>query len=145
MLFRERLVPSVPVYVVCAVIGGMFGLILVPISPLAGVITSILMAIAICVALALTSPVVEVRPDEVRCGPATITPDLLGAPEVLEGEDWARTMGTGFEPLAFHVTRGWVRRGVRAPVLDREDPTTAWVVSSRTPEELARALRAARR
>ncbi|WP_217349644.1 DUF3093 family protein [Herbaspirillum sp. VT-16-41] len=44
---------------------------------------------------------------------------------------------------AHHCTRGWIHTGVRAEVLDDEDPTTAWIASSRRPEDLALALRAA--
>ncbi|GAB2544567.1 DUF3093 domain-containing protein [Brachybacterium huguangmaarense] len=142
-LFRERLTPSPAVWIVAAATGALFGIILVPLSTLAAMIVAPLMAVGACVLLAMTSPVVEIRPDLVAVGPARIEPELLGAPEVLEGEDWARTMGTGFEPLAHHCVRGWIRGGVRLPVLDRQDPTTAWVVSSRRPEELALAVRAA--
>lgn len=145
VLLRERLLPSVGVWVVAALTGGLFGLIIVPISLVAGIVVAILMAIGACVLLAATSPVLEVREDLVRAGSARIEPELLGLPAVLEGEDWGEVMGTGFEPLAFHVTRGWIRRGVRVPVLDREDPTTAWVLSSRHPDRLAEALRAASR
>ncbi|MGP9693667.1 DUF3093 domain-containing protein [Brachybacterium sp. AOP25-B2-12] len=143
VLFRERLLPSVGVWIVGALTGGLFGLILVPISVEAGFVVSILMAIGVCVIFAATSSVLEVREGLVRAGSARIEPELLGIPAVLEGEAWTEVMGTGFEPLAFHVTRGWIRRGVRVPVLDREDPTTAWVLSSRHPDQLARALRAA--
>ena len=66
------------------------------------------------------------------------------AAEVLEGEDWARTMGVDFEPLAFHCTRGWIHSGVRVPLHDEDDPTSAWVASSRRPGDLALALRSAR-
>src|SRR5690625_5941878 len=76
-------------------------------------------------------------------GRARIEVELLGDPTVLEGEDWATTMSTGFEPLAHHCTRGWIHSGIRADVLDEQDPTTAWLASSRRPQDLALALRSA--
>ncbi len=143
-LYRERLTPSVPVWIVAAVTGAIFGVILVPISVVAAVVVAIAMAIAVCVALAVTSPLVEVTGEHVAVGRARIEPELLGAPETLDADGWAETMSTGFEPLAYHCTRGWLREGVRVPVLDDDDPTTAWVISSRRPEQLALAVLAAR-
>ena len=69
--------------------------------------------------------------------------DQLGAPQVLKGEDWALTIGQDFEPLAHHCVRGWTRSGLRIEVLDPEDPITAWVASTRRPDDLALALRTA--
>ncbi|MGO1284560.1 MAG: DUF3093 family protein, partial [Brachybacterium sp.] len=63
---------------------------------------------------------------------------------VLHGEEWARTVGQDFEPLAHHCVRGWTRSGLRVEVLDDADPTTAWVASSRRPDDLALALRTAK-
>lgn len=144
VLYRERLLPSPAVWLVGAVFGLVLGVILVPISVTLAVVVSLVMAVTMCIVLGVTSPVLLVSPGEVQCGQARIEPELLGPATVLDREAWDQTMGVGFEPLAHHVTRGWIRGGVRMPVLDAEDPTTAWVVSSRRPEAFALALQAAR-
>lgn len=143
LLFRERLTPSPVVALIAAITGAVFGVILVPLSVLAAVIVGIVLAVSAVVLLLLTAPVIEVAPDRVVAGPARIEPELLGDPQLLEGQDWADTMGQEFEPLAYHCTRGWLHAGVRVPIHDDQDPTTAWVISSRRPEELALALTAA--
>jgi len=89
------------------------------------------------------SPVLEVSDSRFRLGRARIDVTELGEPQVLRGEDWALTIGQDFEPLAHHEVRGWTRSGIRVEVLDPEDPTTAWVASTRRPEDLALALRTA--
>src|SRR5699024_5076995 len=69
--------------------------------------------------------------------------EMLGTPTVLRGEEWTRTIGQDFEPLAHHCVRGWTRSGLRVEVIDPEDPTTAWVASTRRPGGLALARRTA--
>ena len=145
VLLRERLSPSAPVVLVAAALGAVFGVILVPLSLIAAVVVAVVLAVAAAVGVVLLSPEVVVAQSEVRAGPASIDPALLGAPEVLDREAWELAMGQDFEPLAYHCTRGWMHGGVRVPVLDPEDPAPAWVIASRRPEQLALALDAARR
>lgn len=144
VLFRERLLPGPGGWVVLVVLGAMLGVILVPLSlVLAGTIAGVGALVAVALGV-LTAPVLTVDERTLTLGRAQVEHDLLGEPEVLTGEDWERTMGVGFEPLAFHCTRGWIHAGVRVPLEDPEDPTTAWVASTRRPEDLALALRTAR-
>lgn len=142
-LFRERLVPGVGAWIVVVVLGATFGVVLLPLSTWAALVVGVVAVAVACVLAFVTSPVLEVSGGTFSMGRAHIDVDLLGAPEVLTGEDWERTMHTGFEPLAHHCTRGWIHSGIRIEVLDRDDPVTAWVASSRRPEDLALALRSA--
>lgn len=145
LLHRERLLPSAGTWVVLALLGAIFGVVLVPLSTTLALVVGVLGMVALCAIAGATSPVVEVREGRLRAGRAQVDVDLLGEPEVLEGPRWAEVMGTGFEPLAFHCTRGWVRSGVRVPLDDDDDPTPAWVMSSRRPQDLVLALQVARR
>lgn len=142
-LHRERLLPGVGTWIVIVAVGAMCGVVLVPLGATLALVVGIVGIVVAVVLGVLTAPVVEVSDGRLRAGRAQIEVELLGTPEELEGEDWQRTMGVGFEPLAFHLTRGWIRSGLRAEVLDEGDPTTAWVVSTRRPEDLALALRSA--
>lgn len=139
-LYRERLVPSPGVWAAGILLGAAFGVILVPISPIAALVAGIVLAISACAGLWASSPVLEVTEQAVVMGRARIEPELLGAPQVLDVPAMREAMSTGFEPLAFHCTRGWVRTGVRVPVLDPADPAPAWVASSRDPQALAGAI-----
>lgn len=144
-VFHERLLPGPGAWIVIALLGATFGVILVPLSYTLAAVVGVL-ALAVACALAyVSSPVLEVRDGQLTMGRARIPVELLGEPVVLEGEQWERVMGQDFEPLAHHCTRGWIHSGVRMEVLDETDPTTAWVASSRRPEDLALAVRAARR
>lgn len=143
-LFRERLLPSPGTWVVFVIGGAMFGVILVPLSTTIALVAGIIGIVVAVVLGVATAPVLSVDREGLIMGRARVEHDLLGEPEVLEGEDWARRMGVDFEPLAFHCTRGWIHSGVRVPLHDEDDPTSAWVASSRRPGDLALALRSAR-
>ncbi|MDH6460400.1 hypothetical protein M2302_000555 [Micromonospora sp. A200] len=53
-------------------------------------------------------------------------------------------LGVGADPLAFVVQRPWIGGAVQVVLDDPADPTPFWVVSTRHPVELARAVMAAR-
>ncbi|MCL6423451.1 DUF3093 domain-containing protein [Brachybacterium sp. JHP9] len=142
-LYTERLTPGPGTWVVVVIAGAVLGVLLVPVSLTAALVTGIIGIIAACIAAWLTSPVIEVDADQLRLGRARIPVSLLGAPQALPRAQWDKVMSTGFEPLAFHCTRGWIHTGLRVPVLDPADPTPAWVASSRAPEDLALAITAA--
>ncbi|MGY5764398.1 DUF3093 domain-containing protein [Brachybacterium sp. DNPG3] len=142
--YRERLTPGIGTWVVLIAFGALFGVVIVPLSTIASVIVGVV-GIGAMIAVGIgASPLLLVEGTRLSAGRASIDVAYLGEPETVEGEDWDRTMSTGFDPLAHHCTRGWIHGGLRVEVQDEEDPTTAWVLSSRAPADLALALRAAR-
>lgn len=143
LLFRERLLPGPGGWIVVSVVGLIFGVVLIPLSYVLAVVVGVAALLLVCLLAFVSSPVLLVTNTHFSMGRARIEVELLGDPTLLEGADWARTMGTGFEPLAHHCIRGWIHSGIRAEVLDAQDPTTAWVASSRRPQDLALALRTA--
>lgn len=144
-LFRERMLPGPFVFLVLALFGTTVGIVTVPLSGKLALTVGAIGVIAMIVIGAVTSPVLSVTRQEVRFGRARIAPHLLGETQVLRGSDWHEVMSTGFRPLEYHCTRGWIHAGVRIPVLDEQDPTPAWVATSRRPEDLALAVTTAQR
>ena len=51
--------------------------------------------------------------------------------------------GPGLDPRSWHVIRGGIDGIVVIDVTDPDDPTPVWVISSRTPDRFAAALRLA--
>lgn len=94
--------------------------------------------------LAVGRSTVEVSNGELRAGPAHIPLDLLGAPEALDADATRRVHGVEADARAFLLTRPYLKRSVRVPVVDGADPTPYWLVSSRHPERLAAAITAHR-
>jgi hypothetical protein len=135
--YRERLGPSLWVMVSAAVAGPMVALVFAPID------TTLALAIGALVGVAVVALVVAVEGGELRAGRAHIPVDLLGDPAVHVGEGARQQRGAGLDPRSWHVIRGGIDGLVVMPVSDPQDPTPAWVISSRTPDRLAAAVRRA--
>lgn len=142
-LFREHVLAGPGFWIAAVAVGAALGLVVVPLNLIAGIVVSVISIIILVVIVLQYSPVLEVSEGRFLLGRAQIDVDQLGEPQVLKGEEWALTIGQDFEPLAHHCVRGWTRSGLRVEVLDPEDPTTAWVASTRRPDDLALALRTA--
>jgi hypothetical protein len=87
---------------------------------------------------------VAVRDGELYVDDAHLPLRYVGEVGVLDAMGKRAALGTRNDPLAFVVVRPWVPRAVLVVLDDPADPTPYWVVSSRNPEHLARAILAAR-
>lgn len=141
--FRERLSPSLWVLAGAAVVAPMAALVLAPIDTTLALVGGAAIGMLLVALLIAGSPVVAVEDGMLRAGRARIPVGLLGAPVALTGEDARSARGPKLDPRAWHVIRGGIDGVVVVPVDDPDDPTPAWVVSSRTPDRLAAALRRA--
>lgn len=113
------------------------------VHPVAGAVTGAITLVALAVAAWATSPVVEVDADELRAGRARIPVRFLGEPEELDRAGVARATGPGFDARTYCCLRTWTGHAVWLTVHDPQDPTPAWLVSTRHPGALAAAVRAA--
>jgi len=143
--YRERLSPSLWALVAAAVCAPMAALTLTPIDQTLALVVGVLVGIAVVVALVAAAPVVEVRDGVLHAGVARIPVDLLGEPETFTGPEAREVRGPLLDPRSFVLLRGGVDGLVRVPVLDEDDPAPAWIISTRTPDRLAAAIRRAAR
>lgn len=117
---------------------------LFPVGPWVAAL-GVLVAVAVAVTgLLLAAAPVQVREGRFLAGPASIPVTLLGTPEPLHGADARHARGPGLDARAYLLLRGWVQPMLRVPVLDPEDPTPYWLVGTRRPDDLARAIEVAR-
>ncbi|MFF5703958.1 DUF3093 domain-containing protein [Streptomyces sp. NPDC012794] len=77
-------------------------------------------------------------------GDARIPVTALGEPEVLEGEEARAWRTYKADTRAFMLLRGYVPTAVRIEVTDPADPTPYVYLSTREPQALAAAVRAAK-
>ncbi len=141
--YRERLGPSLWVLASAALVAPMAALVLAPIDRTVALVGGGVIGFALIAALLARSPIVEVRDGEFRAGRAHIGVEHLGAPVALTGEAARQARGPGLGARAWHLIRGGIDGLVVVPVTDPDDPTPEWVVSTRTPDRLAAALRRA--
>ncbi len=143
-LYRERLSPSLWVLVASAVCAPMAALVFAPIDATFALVVGVLVGVAIVALLVAGAPTLEVRDGMLRAGRARIPVDLLGDAQILSGEEARVARGQNLDPRSWHVIRGGIDGVAVFTVLDPDDPTPAWVVSSRTPDRVAAAVRRAR-
>lgn len=99
-----------------------------------------------CVGLwLLSAPVVEVRSGVLRAGRARIPLADIADPTIFEGPDAFRERGQNLDPSAWMLIRGGVADVVTVPVVDPDDPTPYWIISTRHAKELAAAITTSRR
>lgn len=78
-----------------------------------------------------------------RAGRARIEARHLGAAAALDATRTRDLAGPDADARAYLLLRPYLKRAVRVEIVDAADPTPYWLVSSRHPDALARALTAA--
>lgn len=103
-------------------------------------IGAILVGFFVVPLVVLGRAVVEIRDGELRAGGQTLPLDQVRNVTALDVQGTRRALGPAADPGAHVVLRGWVKTAVLIRVRGT-GPTPYWLVSSRHPEQLARALR----
>ena len=84
---------------------------------------------------------VEVRDGELWAGEAHLPLAHIGEIRVVPATMKRKALGPGFDPAAYALTRSWIGPMVWIQLTDPADPTPYWLISTRSPEQLADALR----
>ncbi|MBB3044835.1 DUF3093 family protein [Nocardioides sp. LMS-CY] len=111
-------------------------------GPAAWVVTAIALAGLFGGLWSYGNPRISVDGATFRAGRAHIAAGYVGAATALDADQTRRTAGREADARAYLMLRPYLKRAVRVEILDPADPTPYWLVSSRRPEELARALTA---
>jgi hypothetical protein len=77
-----------------------------------------------------------------RAGRARIEARYLGAAEALDPEAARRVAGMEADARAFLVLRPYLKRAVKVQINDPADPAPYWLLNTRHPDRLARAITA---
>jgi hypothetical protein len=154
-LFHERLTPAWWLWSAPVGLGLGLGLILVPLGLGLAATVFVLSSLLFVALLARSTPTVGVvagsdasgggrtAVPDVVAGTAHVPVTLVGTVDVLDAEGMRHAHGPGLDARAYLCLRGWVHSGVRIHLVDPEDPTPYWLVSSRRPQAFADAVAAA--
>ena len=135
--YRERLWPSWWLSLALGLFLPATVLIFLPLSLLVGVTAGLAMWLGSWAVLAAFAPVVEVTQDGFRAGSARIPWTHVDRAEMI-GKDTARAAkGVDLDARAWVVIRPWITPAVRVHIVDPDDPTPYWLVSTTRPERLA--------
>ncbi|MFI8105188.1 DUF3093 domain-containing protein [Streptomyces sp. NPDC086023] len=141
----ERLTAPRSWWAITALVGVSGALIMLPLGLLpmvAGLVGGT--ALAGVLVSSYGSARVRVVGGSLAAGEARIPVAALGEPEVLDAAEARAWRTHQADPRAFMLMRSYVPTALRVPVTDPADPTPYVYVSTREPEALAAALRAAR-
>jgi hypothetical protein len=139
-VYTERLWPSPGIWAVATAFGAAFGLIPAPISAEAGLIAAVLGIVATITLLIVTTPTLTVTADTFAAGRARVPTSLVSGVEPLDAAAMRQARGVRLDARAYLCIRGWLPAGAKVTLDDPEDPTPYWIVSSRRPEALTRAV-----
>ncbi len=142
--YRERLAPSIWMLVTVALAGPMVALVFVPVGSTAALAAGAVVAAVLVAGIIGVAPVVSVSGSTLRAGRAHIDAEFLGEPVALVGAEARDARGPALPARGWHLIRGGIDGVVVVPNDDPADPVTAWTISTRTPDRLAAAIRAAR-
>lgn len=130
---------------VAVLVPATLGLVVLPWAGPAGTAGVSALAVAGTVwALLRSSARVRVGGGELRAGRARIPTSLLGRVAMVDARRMAELRGPRADARAYLCQRPWIGGGVLIEIEDPDDPVPYWLVSSRTPQRLAAALREAR-
>ncbi len=142
--YHERLWASPWVFIATALVIPASILVFLPINQIAGPVVGIVLYAAILVLIAVGSPSIEVTGADVIAGRATLPLGFVGAVTPYRDDAATEQRGPKLDARAWLLIRGWVSPVVRIDLSDPDDPTPYWIVSTRHPEDLTKAITAAR-
>ena len=111
-------------------------------GPAAWVCSGIALALLAALLLSYGGARVSVADGWFRAGRARIEGVHLGRVSALDPEETRRVAGPEADARAYLLLRPYLKRAVKVEITDPADPAPYWLVSSRHPDELARAVRA---
>jgi hypothetical protein len=143
--YEERLTAPRSWWLLCFLAGVSTALVLLPFGtlPMLGGLAGGTAAAAV-VASSYGSVRIRVAGGALLAGEARIPVTALGEAQVLDPEEARAWRTHKADPRAFLLLRAYIPTALRVEVTDPDDPTPYVYLSTREPERLAQALRAAR-
>ena len=105
-----------------------------------GLAVGVVVVITIWTLLILRAPTIELSQLELRVGRVGIFRNLIGEAEVISKDQIFLERGPNLDPGAHKVFQGSVKTAIKIAILDPEDPTPYWLISTRKPDKLAELL-----
>jgi hypothetical protein len=142
--YRERLWPSPGLLIALLLLLPAVAMVMTPINAAFAIPTAVAAYALIAGSLVVMSPTVQVAEGFLSAGSARVPVSALGEVQVLDDEALRKTIGPGADARAFLLVRGFIHRGLRIEIVDANDPTPYWVLTSRKPQRFADAIATAK-
>lgn len=140
MHYKERVLPGPFTFLVIGALLPAVTVVLEPFSLQLGLIAGSILTAAAWAWLWFTSPVIEVRGSQLRVGIARIPLTALGESQVIQPADIFQERGPMLDVRAFTSFQGTVKTALKIEIVDANDPTPYWLISTRKPVALKSVL-----
>lgn len=143
-VFTERLIPGPGLFIALFLLAPAGALVTMAIDTTIAIPVGLVFYGVVMTVLCLTSPVVRLENGTLSAGRARIPVSQLGETKLLGRDALKNVLGEGGDARNFLVIRGWIQTGVAVEIIDPDDPTPNWVITTRRPQALADAIAAAK-
>jgi hypothetical protein len=112
-------------------------------APLGNLAAIMVTAISLCAAFALSIKMrttIYVTKQMLHVNKAKIDLKYIKSVTALTPVEYKKMIGVAADPAAFLAINFWVKSGVKVELKDKKDPTPYWLISSRNPKKLVKAL-----
>ena len=139
-LYKERVLPNFGTFAAVFALLPSIAIISEPFDIRIGLAVGVVVVITIWTLLILRAPTIELSQLELRVGRVGIFRNLIGEAEVISKDRIFLERGPSLDPGAHKVFQGSVKTAIKIAILDPEDPTPYWLISTRKPDKLAELL-----
>jgi hypothetical protein len=139
-LYKERVLPNFGTFAAVFALLPSIAIISEPFDIRIGLAVGVVVVITIWTLLILRAPTIELSQLELRVGRVGIFRNLIGEAEVISKDRIFLERGPNLDPGAHKVFQGSVKTAIKIAILDPEDPTSYWLISTRKPDKLAELL-----
>lgn len=143
--YRERLWPSPWIALIAALAIPASLLTFAPLSALVGGVVGVLLSLGVIGVAIMTAPTIVIADGMLRAGSARVPLSFVGSTIAARGDDARQARGPRLDARAHLVLRPDVGPVLQIELIDPDDPTPYWLVSTRRPEEFAAAIASAPR
>lgn len=137
IVFRERVLPSAANLILPLLLFPSVVAVMLPLAPDFALIVAVLVTVAFCLFVYFSSPVVLCDGETLAARNAEIPLNLLGKATVIERESQFEELGPNLDARAWLCIQASVKKLVKIELNDPNDPTPYWLITTRSPEELA--------
>jgi hypothetical protein len=143
-VFKERVLPNIGTFAATFVFLPSAVVISEPFDISVGIIVGATGVAIFWALLVLKAPSIRVSNGNLAVNHVSIPLELLGEPEVVTKQEIFDERGPKLDSRAHKVFQGTVKTALKIPIMDHEDSTPYWLISSKKPEKFAQAIKNAR-
>ncbi|HUH53691.1 MAG TPA: DUF3093 domain-containing protein [Microbacteriaceae bacterium] len=140
VVFKEKIWPSLGMYLATLLIIPAMTVLIMPFSRSNGIFIGIALYLLIIATFTFTAPKVVLTKHTLSAGRGHIERQFLGSAVALDRIAYRQEIGRKLDARAFLAMSGWAKTGIKVEVVDPTDPTPYWIISTRKPAELVKAL-----